>query len=83
MPRRLCRDAWLEGRPIHDHNLIIPHDTFWRSAGRPKLVWSRMVRVSDNDNVMQGDFGETWLEVVAAAGGILHGPGGKPDLGEG
>jgi hypothetical protein len=32
-----------------------------------------MVRMSAADNALQGDFGEAWLEAVAAGCGILHG----------
>jgi len=33
-----------------------------------------------NANALQGDFGESWLEVVAAGCGLIHGRPGKVDL---
>lgn len=39
-----------------------------------------MVSVPGMDNVLQGDFGEAWLEAVAAGCGLLHGRPTKTDL---
>ncbi len=39
-----------------------------------------MVCVPGMDNVLQGDFGEAWLEAVAAGCGLLHGRPTKSDL---
>lgn len=36
--------------------------------------------VGGDENTLAGDFGERWVDVVAAACGMLHGPAPRPDL---